>query len=69
VLARLPGVNDVRVWGAGEYSLRVWLDPDRLAAREFTAPEIVTAIREQNVQVAAGSLGQPPQTRRRFSSP
>lgn len=61
-LARLPGVNDVRVWGAGEYSLRVWLDPEKLAARELTAPEIVTAIREQNVQVAAGTLGQPPQT-------
>ncbi|MCL4180942.1 MAG: efflux RND transporter permease subunit [Verrucomicrobia bacterium] len=61
-LARLPGVNDVRVWGAGEYSLRVWLDPDKLAARELTVPEIVTAIREQNVQVAAGTLGQPPQT-------
>lgn len=61
-LARLPGVNDVRVWGAGEYSLRVWLDPEKLAARELTAPEVVTAIREQNVQVAAGTLGQPPQT-------
>jgi gold/copper resistance efflux pump len=61
VLARLPGVNDVVVWGAGEYSLRVWLDPDRLAARELTANDIVAAIREQNVQVAAGSLGQPPQ--------
>ncbi len=61
-LARLPGVNDVIVWGAGEYSLRVWLDPARLAARELTANEVVAAIREQNVQVAAGSLGQPPHT-------
>lgn len=60
-LARLPGVNDVVVWGAGEYSLRVWVDPDRLAARELTANDIVAAIREQNVQVAAGALGQPPQ--------
>jgi len=61
-LARLPGVNDVIIWGAGEYSLRVWLDPARLAARGLTAKEVVAAIREQNVQVAAGSLGQPPQT-------
>ena len=61
-LARLPGVNDVVVWGAGEYSLRVWIDPAKLAARELTANEIVGAIREQNVHVAAGSLGQPPKT-------
>src|SRR5512145_484238 len=59
-LARLPGVNDVRVWGAGEYSLRVWLDPMRLAARHLTANDVVQSIREQNVQVAAGTLGQPP---------
>jgi hydrophobe/amphiphile efflux-1 (HAE1) family protein len=59
-LSRLPGVNDVVVWGAGEYSLRVWLDPMRLAARELTAADVVNAIREQNVQVAAGTLGQPP---------
>jgi gold/copper resistance efflux pump len=59
-LARLPGVGSVAVWGAGEYSMRVWLDPERLAARGLTAAEVVAAIREQNVQVAAGSVGQPP---------
>ncbi len=59
-LARLPGVNDVRVWGAGEYSLRVWIDPAKLAERELTPNDILGAIREQNVQVAAGTLGEPP---------
>lgn len=59
-LARLPGINDVLVWGAGEYSLRVWIDPTRLAARHLTANDVLQSIREQNVQVAAGTLGQPP---------
>jgi gold/copper resistance efflux pump len=59
-LARLDGVGDVIVWGAGEYSLRVWLVPDRLAARNLTASDVIQAIREQNVQVAAGAIGQPP---------
>src|SRR5688500_2037545 len=59
-LARLPGVNDVVVWGAGEYSLRVWIDPTILAARHLTANDVLQSIREQNVQVAAGTLGQPP---------
>jgi gold/copper resistance efflux pump len=59
-LARLPGVEEVVVWGAGEYSLRVWLDPDKVTARRMTATDVLRAIREQNVQVAAGVLGQPP---------
>ncbi|HSF43286.1 MAG TPA: multidrug efflux RND transporter permease subunit [Thermoanaerobaculia bacterium] len=59
-LARLPGVEEVVVWGAGEYSLRVWLDPDKTAARRMTASDVLRALREQNVQVAAGVLGQPP---------
>ena len=59
-LARIDGVGDAQVFGAGEYSMRVWLDPDRLAARELTATDVVRAIREQNVQVAAGVLGAPP---------
>jgi gold/copper resistance efflux pump len=59
-LARIPGVGDVVVWGAGDYSLRVWLDPDRLAARALTAGDVLQAIREQNVQVAAGAVGQQP---------
>ena len=49
-----------QVFGAGEYSMRVWLDPDRLASRQLTASDVVRAIREQNVQVAAGVLGAPP---------
>jgi gold/copper resistance efflux pump len=61
-LARLNGVGDVFVYGAGDYSLRVWLDPDKVAARSMTASEVVQAIREQNVQVAAGSVGQQPST-------
>ncbi|HEX6363488.1 MAG TPA: efflux RND transporter permease subunit, partial [Albitalea sp.] len=62
-LLRLPGVQSVTVWGAGEYSLRVWLDPDRMAAHGLTAGDVVAAIREQNMQVAAGAVGQPPDAR------
>jgi gold/copper resistance efflux pump len=59
-LSRLEGVGAVNVFGAGEYSMRVWLDPQRLHARGLTASDVVRAIREQNVQVAAGTLGQQP---------
>src|SRR5215212_3748027 len=59
-LARIGGVGSVQIFGAGEYSMRVWLDPNRLAARHLTATDVVRAIREQNVQVAAGVLGAPP---------
>jgi multidrug efflux pump len=59
-LARLPGVGQVQLFGSGEYAMRVWLDPDKAAARGLTASDIVGAIAEQNVQVAAGTLGQPP---------
>src|SRR5207247_6146895 len=59
-LARIQGVGSVQIFGAGEYSMRVWLDPDRLAARQLTATDVVRAVREQNVQVAAGVLGAPP---------
>ncbi|KAB2707056.1 efflux RND transporter permease subunit [Brucella intermedia] len=59
-LARLSGVGDVLVWGAGEYSMRVWLDPAKVAARGLTASDVVAAIQEQNAQVAAGSIGQQP---------
>jgi multidrug efflux pump len=59
-LARISGVGSVQVFGAGEYSMRVWLDPDRLAGRQLTATDVVRAVREQNVQVAAGVLGAPP---------
>src|SRR6188472_1497711 len=59
-ITKLEGVGAVQVFGAGEYSMRVWLDPDKLAARELTATDVVRAIREQNLQVAAGVLGAPP---------
>ena len=59
-LTRLPGVGAAQVFGAGEYSMRVWLDPNRLASRQLTTSDVVRAIREQNVQVAAGVLGSPP---------
>ena len=60
VLARVDGVGDVRIFGARDYSMRIWLDPDRLAARSLTAGEAVAALQAQNVQVASGILGQPP---------
>src|SRR5215216_2007884 len=60
VLARIPGAGDVRVFGSGDYAMRIWLNPDKIAARNLTASDIVAAIREQNVQVAAGAIGQPP---------
>ncbi len=59
-LMRIDGVSDAPVFGAGEYAMRVWLDPERMAARSLTPGDVVGAIREQNVQVAAGSLGQQP---------
>ncbi len=65
-LARLPGVGDVLVWGAGEYSMRIWLDPAKVAARGLTASDVVAAIQEQNVQVAAGSVGQQPEASAAF---
>ena len=60
VLARIPGVGSVEVFGPGEYAMRVWLDPDRIAGLGMTASDVVAAIREQNVQVAAGGIGQDP---------
>jgi hydrophobe/amphiphile efflux-1 (HAE1) family protein len=60
VLARLDGVGDVRVFGSRDYSMRIWLDPDKVAARNLTAGDVVTALRGQNVQVASGVLNQPP---------
>ncbi|MEI9964587.1 MAG: multidrug efflux RND transporter permease subunit [Caulobacteraceae bacterium] len=59
-LLRQEGVSDVNVFGGGAYSMRIWIDPDRAAARNLTADDIVAALRSQNVQVAAGSLGLPP---------
>ena len=59
-LVRLNGVGDVSFLGQQDYSMRVWLDPERLAARGMTAGDVVNALKEQNVQVAAGRIGQPP---------
>ncbi|PMR76460.1 efflux RND transporter permease subunit [Billgrantia endophytica] len=59
-LARLPGVGQAMLFGAGDYAMRVWIDPDRAAARGLTTGDILAAIREQNVQVSAGQLGAPP---------
>src|SRR5581483_9863708 len=64
VLARLPGVGQVRIFGAGDYAMRIWLDPQKVAARGLSAGDVVRAIREQNVQVAAGVLGAPPMPER-----
>jgi multidrug efflux pump len=59
-LSRITGMGQVQVFGAGDYSMRVWLDPQKVAARGLTAPDVVNAIREQNVQVAAGVVGASP---------
>ncbi|WP_439811095.1 multidrug efflux RND transporter permease subunit [Bordetella bronchiseptica] len=59
-LARLNGVGEVTVWGSGNYAMRVWLDPQKVAQRGMTASEVIAAIREQNVQVAAGVIGASP---------
>ena len=59
-LKRVPGVGDVVLFGERRYAMRLWIDPDRLAGRNITADEVVQALREQNVQIAAGQVGAPP---------
>jgi multidrug efflux pump len=59
-LARIKGVGDVTFLGPRDYSMRIWLDPDRLASLQMTTTDVIRAIKEQNVQVAAGRIGQPP---------
>ncbi len=59
-LKRVPGVGDVQIFGERRYSMRIWLDPDKLAALGITAVDVQNAIAEQNIQVAAGKIGQPP---------
>ncbi|MCD1586244.1 multidrug efflux RND transporter permease subunit [Halomonas sp. IOP_14] len=59
-LARLEGIGDAQIFGGGDYAMRAWLDPDRIAARGLTASDVVGAMREQNVQVSAGQLGAEP---------
>ncbi|MEO6784762.1 MAG: multidrug efflux RND transporter permease subunit [Chthoniobacteraceae bacterium] len=60
-LARLPGVGDINIFGVRDFAMRLWLDPDKLAARNMTVGDLVNAVREQNVQVAAGIIGGAPQ--------
>lgn len=62
VVGRVDGVGDVRIFGARDYSMRVWLDPGKIQARRMTAGEVVTSLRAANVQVASGSINQPPAT-------
>ena len=59
-LSRLPGVSDIRMLGQRDYSMRIWVDPDKLASRDMTAGDVVAAVRAQNAQVATGQIGQPP---------
>ncbi|MBG5919869.1 efflux RND transporter permease subunit [Providencia stuartii] len=65
-IARLPGVSSALVWGEGEYAMRAWIDPTKIAALGLTANDIVAAIQEQNVQVATGSIGQQPNSTSSF---
>src|SRR6201990_544280 len=60
VLARLPGVGDVQIFGGRDYAMRIWLDPDKVAAHNLKASEVLAALQAQNVQVSAGVLNQPP---------
>jgi hydrophobe/amphiphile efflux-1 (HAE1) family protein len=60
VLARIPGMGQVLIFGGGDYAMRIWLDPQKVSARGLSAGDVVRAIREQNVQVAAGIVGAPP---------
>src|SRR5262249_3190447 len=59
-LARLEGVGAVTILGQQDYSMRIWLDPDKLQSRNLTVRDVIQVLREQNIQVAAGQIGQPP---------
>jgi multidrug efflux pump len=59
-LAKIPGIGSVQLFGSGDYAMRVWLNPEKVAERGMTANEVISAIRRQNVQVAAGVIGGPP---------
>ncbi|HEV3166482.1 MAG TPA: efflux RND transporter permease subunit, partial [Isosphaeraceae bacterium] len=59
-IARLPGISDVTMLGQQDYSMRIWVDPEKLASRNMTASDVVMALREQNMQIATGQIGQPP---------
>src|SRR5215510_15075203 len=62
-LARLPGVGDITYLGQRDYSMRLWLDPSKMSSRNLSASDVIAAIQTQNVQVAAGQIGQPPAPR------
>ena len=66
-LLRLDGVGDIQIFGARDYSMRLWLDPDKIATLGLTAGEVVAAIRAQNVQIAGGQIAEPPIADRAFS--
>jgi HAE1 family hydrophobic/amphiphilic exporter-1 len=59
-IARLPGVGNVAVFGAGEYAMRVWLDPEKMKARGLNVQDVINALQQQNTQVTAGQIGAPP---------
>ena len=59
-LAKIPGVGQVRLFGSGDYAMRLWLNPDRIAERGLSAYAVIDAVRRQNIQVAAGVIGGPP---------
>ena len=59
-IARLPGVGNVNVFGAGQYSMRIWLDPEKMRVRGLTAQDVVQALQQQSEQVTAGQVGMPP---------
>jgi len=61
-LSRLPGISEIIVFGQRDYSMRIWLDPDKLAVRNLTVTDVIGAVREQNLAVAPGQMGQPPST-------
>lgn len=59
-LKRIDGVSEVRIFGERRYAMRLWLDPNRLASRNLTAQDVINALNEQNIQISAGQIGQPP---------
>src|SRR2546421_12968663 len=61
--ARLPGVGNVVVFGAGQYSMRIWLDPNKMQARGLMPQDVIQALRQQSAQVTAGQIGAPPPPR------
>src|SRR6202008_5211404 len=65
-LLRLDGIGDIQIFGARDYSMRLWLDPDKIANLGLTAGDVLTAIRAQNLQIAGGQLGGPPIADRAF---